>query len=102
LEWSQKRFFVLHQRRNYNIIKVMKKLKREQVYTYTVFFEPIKGGYNVIFPAIPEICTFGKTLKEAREMAKDALRCFLESSAKENSEPPKDVAPLKERIAVLV
>ena len=33
-------------------------------YSYTVFFEPQKeGGYNVVVPAIPEICTFGNTLK---------------------------------------
>jgi len=79
-----------------------KKLKKEEVHTYTVFFEPIKGGYNVIFPAIPEICTFGKTLKDARYMAEDALRCFLESSEKEKMPFPKDIMPLRERIAVSV
>jgi len=57
------------------------------IYKYTVLFEPIEeGGYNVVIPAIPEICTFGETLEEAREMAKDAsqkpsrsgsvLKCF--------------------------
>ena len=44
-------------------------------YQYTVLFEPQKDGYNVIVPAIPEICTFGETLKEARAMAEDAIRC---------------------------
>lgn len=77
-----------------------KKSHHEKVYTYSVFFEPIKGGYNVIFPAIPEICTFGSTLKDARLMAKDALRCFLESSAKERVALPKDILPIRERIAV--
>ncbi len=39
-------------------------------YSYTVIFEPMaKRGYNVVVPAIPEICTFGETLGEAREMA---------------------------------
>ena len=79
-----------------------KKIKQEKLYTYTVFFEPTKGGYNVIFPSIPEICTSGRTLKEAREMAKDALRCFLESAAKEKMALPKDTAPLRERISVAV
>ena len=52
-------------------------------YPFTVIYEPLKeGGFNVIFPTIPEICTFGQTLKEAREMAKDALRCYLESALK--------------------
>ncbi len=46
---------------------------------YTVFFEPQIGGtYNVVFPAIPEIVTFGRTLEEARRMAADALKCHLE------------------------
>jgi predicted RNase H-like HicB family nuclease len=36
-----------------------------------------EGGYSVVVPAIPEICTFGETLPEARRMAKDAVRCFL-------------------------
>jgi predicted RNase H-like HicB family nuclease len=33
-------------------------------YRFTVFFEPLeKGGYNVIVPAIPEICTSGENSK---------------------------------------
>jgi len=37
-----------------------------KIYRYTVIFEPLKeGGYNAIFPAIPEICTFGETLEKA-------------------------------------
>ena len=56
-------------------------------YGYTTLFEPMpEGGYNVVVPAIPEICTFGETLEEAREMARDAIRCDLES-ALETGEP---------------
>jgi len=56
-------------------------------YGYTAIFEPLpEGGYSVLVPAIPEICTFGRTLKEAREMARDAILCFLES-ALETGEP---------------
>jgi antitoxin HicB len=55
-----------------------------KIYRYAVIFQPLKeGGYNVFFPAIPEICTFGETLEEARGMAEDALRCYLESALKE-------------------
>ncbi len=70
-------------------------------YSYTVIFERApEGGYNVIVPAIPEICTFGETLNEAREMAQDAIRCFLES-ARETGEPiPEDVEPATERVAL--
>ena len=49
---------------------------------YTTVFEPLpEGGFSVLVPAIPEICTFGETMEEAREMAKDAIRCYLESAA---------------------
>jgi predicted RNase H-like HicB family nuclease len=42
-------------------------------YGYTTVFEPSpEGGYNVLVPAIPKICTYGKTLEEARQMAQDA------------------------------
>ncbi|HEV8130606.1 MAG TPA: type II toxin-antitoxin system HicB family antitoxin [Acidobacteriota bacterium] len=73
-----------------------------QEYNYTVFFEPQEGGYNVIVPAIPEICTFGETLDEAREMARDAIRCYLESAIKHGESIPEDAEPAKERLAVTV
>ena len=74
-------------------------------YHYTVFFEPLEeGGYNVVVPAIPEICTFGETLEEARVMAQDAIRCHLESTVKLGEDIPQDVTiehePLKEQLAV--
>jgi predicted RNase H-like HicB family nuclease len=56
----------------------------------------------VVVPAIPEICTFGGTLSEARRMAKNALRCFLESALKTGEPIPKDVEPATEHIAVFV
>ncbi len=72
-------------------------------YQYTVLFEPLKqGGYNVIVPAIPEICTFGRTLKEARAMAADAIRCYLESALKEGEPIPQDAEPATERLTVSV
>ncbi len=76
-----------------------------KLYSYTVFFEPLEeGGYNVVVPAIPEICTFGETLEEARNMAKDAIRCFLESAIQQGEKIPEDAtpdrAPVKERLEV--
>jgi hypothetical protein len=47
-------------------------------YSYTVIFEPLeRGGYQSIVPALPEIMTAGRTLKEARRMARDAIRSRL-------------------------
>ena len=59
----------------------MKENEEMKIYNYTVIFEPLEeGGYDVIVPAIPEICTFGETRVEARKMAEDAIRCYLESA----------------------
>jgi predicted RNase H-like HicB family nuclease len=82
-----------------------KKFIRSKEYSYTVIYEPLKeGGFNVIFPAIPEICTFGQNLKEAREMAKDALRCYLESAFKSKEiipqKPQPYKKPIKEKVAI--
>ena len=63
-------------------------------YRYTVLFEPVpEGGYNVIVPAFPEICTCGDTLEEARAMAADAIKCVLESMQKDHEPIPPDTAP---------
>lgn len=72
-------------------------------YSYTVLYEKLpEGGYNVLVPAIPEICTFGETLAEARKMAQDAIRCALESAQKLNEPLPEDIEPSTERIAVML
>jgi predicted RNase H-like HicB family nuclease len=39
----------------------------------------------VVFPAIPEIVTFGRSLEEARRMAADALKCHLEGLIKDGA-----------------
>jgi len=79
------------------------KVIKTNEYPFTVIYEPLKeGGFNVVLPAIPEICTFGRTLKEAREMAKDALRCYLESALKSGELIPRKPLKrvLKEKVAV--
>lgn len=68
-----------------------------KIFEYTIFFEPLEeGGFNVIVPAIPEICTFGDSLEQAREMAEDAIKCFLESAIELGEDIPKDVSILQE------
>jgi antitoxin HicB len=74
-------------------------------YNYTVYFQPIpEGGYQAVFPAISEIITFGNTLEEARAMARDALRCHLESLIQDGEPLPVERGPLgepvKETVAV--
>ena len=72
-------------------------------YRYTVIFEPLEGGgYQVIVPALPEIITLGRTLAEARRMARDATRCTLEGMVKEKVPFPGDISkePRAEKIRV--
>jgi predicted RNase H-like HicB family nuclease len=74
-----------------------------KIYNYTVIFEPLpEGGYNVVVPAIPEIITFGVTLKEAKAMAEDALRCYIESALKANESLPADKKPSIANIEIKV
>jgi predicted RNase H-like HicB family nuclease len=63
-------------------------------YRYTVYFEPqTDGSFAVVFPAFPEIVTFGRTLDEARAMARDALRCHLEGLRKDGEAIPPETPP---------
>jgi len=49
-------------------------------YTFTMLFEPAEEGvYVVTCPALPGLVTEGDTMEEARRMAEDALRLYLES-----------------------
>jgi predicted RNase H-like HicB family nuclease len=49
-------------------------------YTFIMLFEPAEeGGYVVTCPALPGLVTEGDTMEEAREMAEDALRGYLET-----------------------
>lgn len=54
-------------------------------------------------PVIPEIRTFGETLEEAREMARDAIRCYLGSVILTGEPIPADLTDVTtERVAVTV
>jgi antitoxin HicB len=48
--------------------------------TFTAVIEADEedGGFVVTFPAIPDLATQGETLEEARQMAEDCLRGYLE------------------------
>ena len=76
-------------------------------YGYTVIYERLsEGGYQVIVPALPGIVTYGRTLEEAREMARDAILCHLRGLLKDGEEIPEDPfaqeQPLTEELKVTV
>jgi antitoxin HicB len=61
--------------------------------TFTAVFEPAEeGGYVVTFPAIPNLATQGETLDEARMMAEDCLRCYVEGMAADGRPLPEGEA----------
>ena len=73
-------------------------------HSYTVHFEPAEeGGYVVTCPALPGVVTQGETLEEARAMAEDAIRGYLESLVKDGlSIPPDTPEPIKEKVKVVL
>jgi predicted RNase H-like HicB family nuclease len=69
-----------------------------RAYEYTVFFEANENdGYTVSVPALPGLVTEGKNLEDARRMAKDAIRCYIEGlkKAKERIPVERETAQLK-------
>ena len=45
---------------------------------YTTLFEPMtEGGYNVLVPAIPEICTYGETMDPSVHHSRLDLRVTI-------------------------
>ncbi len=76
-------------------------------YSFTVLLEPAEeGGYIVTCPALPGLVTEGDTLEEARAMAADAIRGYLEALRKDGLPIPADAEAtpesIKEKVRVAV
>jgi predicted RNA binding protein YcfA (HicA-like mRNA interferase family)/predicted RNase H-like HicB family nuclease len=87
-------------------------------YSFTVVFEPVRGvardsnarrsragssassGYQVTVLLLPGLITYGRTLGEAREMARDAIRCHLEGLRKDGEPIPNEKTVRKEKLSV--
>ena len=62
-------------------------------YVFNVLITPNDpDGYLVTCPALPGLVTEGDTLDEAREMAADAIKCYLESLLKQGRPIPEDAS----------
>jgi len=71
----------------------------QKILSYTVIFEPAEeGGYVVRVPALPGCVTQGETLKEAREMATEAIQGYFEVLEKDGDRIPRDIPPRRARI----
>jgi predicted RNase H-like HicB family nuclease len=61
------------------------------IYHYNIILRPEpEGGFTVIVPALPGCVTYGKTLKEAKIMAYDAILGYLISLKKHREPIPSD------------
>jgi len=64
--------------------------------SYRIILRPEpEGGYTVTVPALPGCITYGKTLEEAKKMALDAIKAYLES-LKKHDEPIVDDSDILE------
>jgi antitoxin HicB len=60
-------------------------------YSYTVLLQPEpEGGYTVTCPALPGLVTYGQSLEEARAMAADAIRGYIECLREDGEPIPED------------
>jgi predicted RNase H-like HicB family nuclease len=71
--------------------------------SYTVVFERNEeGGFTVTVPILPGLVTEGRTLKEARAMAEDAILCYLEGLRKDGEPIPVESEVDVEKLEVVV
>ncbi len=70
-------------------MKSTKMLKK--VRSYSAFFEKnTNGSYTVTVPSLPGLVTEGRTIEDARIMAEDAIKCYLEGLVKDKEEIPEE------------
>lgn len=64
-----------------------------KIYHYTAIFqkEP-EGGYTVIIPALKGCVTYGDTVEKAAIEAKEAIKSYLGSLAKDGESVPVDIS----------
>lgn len=69
--------------------------------SYRIFLrkEP-EGGYTVVVPSLPGCVTFGDTVEEAIDMAKEAIELYIESLREHNEEIPTEEETLEYTVMV--
>lgn len=69
---------------------------KTRILKYTVIYtEEPEGGFTVIVPSLPGCVTYGKDLKEASEMVKEAINLYLESL-----KAHKEVIPMENKFFI--
>ena len=72
---------------------------RTLCYRITLRKEP-EGGYTVLVPALPGCITYGKTVEEAIEMARDAINGYIESLIEDGEAIPVEEDLIECRLTV--
>ena len=63
-----------------------------QIKSYQIdLVEEKEGGYTVLVPELPGCVSFGKTVKEAKVSAKEAIELHLENLKTHNSFENKEI-----------
>lgn len=72
-----------------------------EVLSYRVLLrkEPDRG-YTVIVPSLPGCVTYGDTVEEAMEMAKEAIELYIESLKEHGEEIPTEEGTLEYTLMV--
>ncbi|HWQ18234.1 MAG TPA: type II toxin-antitoxin system HicB family antitoxin [Methanotrichaceae archaeon] len=60
-----------------------------------------EGGYTVLVPSLPGCITYGKTVEDAIEMAKDAIKGYVESLVEDGEEVPIEEDLIECRLTVV-
>jgi len=78
-----------------------KKIIRTKEYSFTVIYKPVEeGGYEITVPLLPGVITYGRNFEEAREMARDAILCYIAALQKDEVRIPTEKALVQEKITV--
>ena len=74
-----------------------------KVLNYTILLRPEpEGGFTVLVPSLPGCITYGKNVKEAKEMAIDAITLYIQSLIEDGEPIPSDEETITKSIRVPV
>jgi len=59
-----------------------------------------EGGYTVTVPSLPGCVTYGDTVEEAIEMAREAIELYIENLKKHGEEIPTDEGSLEYTLGI--
>ncbi|MBZ5514007.1 MAG: type II toxin-antitoxin system HicB family antitoxin [Acidobacteriia bacterium] len=65
-------------------------MKRRRRHFNIVLRPEPEGGFTALVPALPGCVTYGRTLAEAKEMARDAIAGYIQSLQKHGEPIPSD------------